>query len=72
MDLTPLFTNFNKDQLSALTIPLPPMKEQKKIVEELVSLKKKSYEMETLQKSVIKDFESFQSALFSKAFRGEL
>jgi type I restriction enzyme S subunit len=67
-----VFPNFNKDQLSALTIPVPPMKEQKKIVEELVSLKKKSYEMETLQKSVIKDLESFQSALLAKAFRGEL
>ena len=67
-----VFPNFNKDQLSALTIPIPPMSEQEKIVEELVSLKKKSDEMKMLQRSVIQDLESFQSALLAKAFRGKL
>jgi type I restriction enzyme S subunit len=67
-----VFPNFSKDQLSALIIPVPPMKEQKKIVEELVSLKKKSDEMSSLQQNLIQELVVFQSALLAKAFRGEL
>jgi restriction endonuclease S subunit len=48
------------------------MKEQKKIVEELVSLKKKSDEMSSLQQNLIQELVVFQSALLAKAFRGEL
>jgi type I restriction enzyme S subunit len=67
-----VFPNFNKDQLCALTVPLPPIKQQEKIVEEMVLLKRKNDELAHLQQSLIQELDSFRAALLAKAFRGEL
>jgi type I restriction enzyme S subunit len=67
-----VFPNFNKDQLSELIVPLPPMVQQQKIVEEMVSLKKMIAKLRIIQQEIYQEMKAFHSALIAKAFRGKL
>lgn len=67
-----VFPNFNKDQLSSMEIPLPPIDEQHHIVSFLNALQSKALELRRLQEEMESDLAAFTPALLYKAFRGEL
>lgn len=56
----------------SLEIPVPDIRKQKAIVDELKGFQKKLAELESLQTETEKELEKFKSALLAKAFRGEL
>jgi hypothetical protein len=55
-----------------LPIPIPPPKEQKKIIARLDAMRVKLDELQRLQREVEAELASFTPALLAKAFRGEL
>jgi len=57
---------------SSLDIPVPSIQTQKVVIEELTNFQEKLAELESLQRETEKALAIFQSALLSKAFRGEL
>lgn len=57
---------------SELRIPVPETGKQESVVRELTALQEKLTELDFMQTEASKEFENFQSALFAKAFRGEL
>jgi type I restriction enzyme S subunit len=67
-----VFPNFNKDQLSSMEIPLPPIDEQHQIVSFLNTLQSKAEELRRLQDETESELATFTPALLDKAFRGEL
>lgn len=67
-----VFPNFNKDQLSSMKIPLPPIDEQHRIVGYLNGLQNKAEELKHLQAETEAELAAFTPALLAKAFRGAL
>ena len=64
--------NISPKDLSAFTFPLPPLAEQKRIVERIESLFSKLDEAKELAQSALDSFENRKSAILHKAFTGEL
>jgi len=67
-----VFPNFNKDQLAAMELPLPPIDEQRRIVKYLNKLQSKTEDLKYLQTETEAELIAFMPALLAKAFRGEL
>lgn len=67
-----VFPNFNRDQLTSMEIPLPPIDEQRHVVEYLNKRQTKARELEQLQAETEAELAAFTPALLAKAFRGEL
>ena len=63
---------FNKDDLSAFAMPLPPLPEQYRIVTRIESLFAKLDEAKEMAQTVVDGFELRKSAILHKAFTGEL
>lgn len=62
----------NKSKMSEAMFPLPPLAEQKRIVERIESLFSKLDEAKELAQSALDSFENRKSAILHKAFTGEL
>lgn len=62
----------NAQKLSALIVPLPPLKEQQRIVDRIESLFEKLDKSKELIEEARDGFENRKSAVLEKAFRGEL
>lgn len=58
--------------LNNIYIPIPPLKEQQRIVDKIESLFKKLDKAKVLIEEAREDFEKRNSAIFEKAFRGKL
>jgi type I restriction enzyme S subunit len=55
-----------------VAIPIPPPKEQKKVIARLDAMRGKLDELQRLPREVEAELASFTPALLAKAFRGEL
>lgn len=63
---------FNRDDMDSIPFPLPPLAEQKRIVEQIENLFAKLDEAKEKVQSVVDSFELRKSAILHKAFMGEL
>ena len=64
--------NINTQKLSNYLVPLPPIDEQKKIVERIESLFSKLDKAKALAQNIIDNYELRRSAILHKAFTGQL
>lgn len=64
--------NINTKKLAAYSFPLPPIAEQKRIVDRIESLFAKLDESKEKAQSVVDGFENRKAAILHKAFTGEL
>lgn len=62
----------NKSNWSALTIKLPKIDEQQKIVEKLDALQEQTKQLEQIYTQKIKECDELKQSILQKAFRGEL
>ena len=62
----------NKSNWSALTIKLPKIDEQQKIVEKLDALQEQTKQLEAIYTQKIKECDELKQSILQKAFRGEL
>ena len=58
--------------LRKFPIPLPPLSEQKRIVEQLDSLSEKTKALQDIYKKILLDCDELKQSLLQKAFEGEL
>ena len=63
---------FNRNDLSGLPFPLPPLAEQRRIVDRIESLFAKLDEAKEKAQAVVDSFETRKAAILHKAFTGEL
>lgn len=63
---------FNQTSLNKLEIPLPPLSEQRRIVEQLDSLSEKVRSLEEIYTKQLANCDELKQAFLSKAFNGEL
>ncbi|MBS5123909.1 MAG: restriction endonuclease subunit S [Clostridium sp.] len=64
--------HITKGKFEKLEVPLPPLKEQQRIVDKIESLFEKLDKAKELIEEARDDFEKRKSAILEKAFRGEL
>lgn len=64
--------SLNQKNLSDVPMPIPPLKEQQRIVDKIESLFEKLDKAKELIEEARDDFEKRKSAILEKAFRGEL
>lgn len=64
--------NISTSMIEGLSIPLPPLKEQQRIVDKIESLFEKLDKAKKLIEEARDDFEKRKSAILEKVFRGEL
>lgn len=64
--------SLNQKNLSDVPMPIPPLKEQQRIVDKVESLFEKLDKAKELIEEARDDFEKRKSAILEKAFRGEL
>lgn len=63
---------FNKEDLSRFAMPLPPLTEQQRIVQQIENLFAKLDEAKEKAQEVVDGFETRRAAILHKAFSGEL
>lgn len=64
--------NLGLKAMRDLKIPLPPLPEQKRIVEQLDSLSEKTKALQDIYKKILLDCDEVKQAFLQKAFEGEL
>ncbi len=64
--------NLGLKAMRDLKIPLPPLSEQKRIVEQLDSLSEKTKALQDIYKKILLDCDELKQAFLQKAFEGEL
>lgn len=62
----------NRNKVYKLEIPLPPLPEQKKIVDYLDALREKVDKLKQLQQEQLAEFKELKNSILDKAFKGEL
>ena len=62
----------NKNQFRDIKIPLPPLQEQKTIVQKLDVLSSQVRQLEEIYRQKLKDLEELKKSMLQKAFSGEL
>jgi type I restriction enzyme S subunit len=65
-------SNLNQKILGDFEIPLPPLSEQKRIVEQLDSLSQKVRQLEEIYTKQIANCDELKQSFLKKAFEGEL
>jgi restriction endonuclease S subunit len=63
---------FNKGDLSELSVPIPPINEQRRIVACLDSLRSKVGALKRMQDETAKELDAMLPSILDKAFKGEL
>ena len=64
--------NINLGTFEKMEFPLPPLPEQKHIVEQLDSLSEKTKALQNIYKKILLDCDELKQSLLAKAFAGEL
>jgi len=64
--------NVNAKKLQAMPIPVPPLLEQRRIVEYLDGVQAQVAELKQLQAGSAAELERLEQAILARAFRGEL
>ncbi len=64
--------NISSDLIKKVTLLIPPLSEQKKIVKELDKLKEETRELQEIYQKKIDDLEELRRSILEKAFKGEL
>lgn len=64
--------NLNTQRVAKIIIPIPPLLEQKRIVEKLDVLQSKTQELEKIYTQKLKDLEELKQAVLQQAFSGKL
>lgn len=67
-----VFNSINKGQIEAIKIPLPPLSEQRKIVEKLNLLNKDTAKLKEICYQKIKSIDELNKSFLKKAFEGDL
>lgn len=67
-----VFNSINKSQIEAIKIPLPPLSEQRKIVEKLNLINKDTAKLKDICYQKIKSIDELNKSFLKKAFEGEL
>ncbi len=67
-----LIPSMSVEHLKEIIIPLPPLKEQKKIVRKLDALSIETKRLEAIYQQKITDLEELKKTILQKAFNGEL
>lgn len=64
--------NINSEELSSISVPVPTLAEQKRIVAEIEARFKRADAMELEVQNALDAAEKLKQAILKKAFRGEL
>lgn len=64
--------NISQTYLKELELPLPPLEEQKKVVEYLDDISSKMDKIKALQKEKLQELKALKASILDSAFRGEL
>jgi type I restriction enzyme S subunit len=67
-----LIPSMSVEHLKEILIPLPPIKEQIKIVQKLDAISSETKKLEAIYEQKIKDLEELKKSVLQKAFSGEL
>jgi type I restriction enzyme S subunit len=67
-----LIPSMSVEHLKEILIPLPPLKEQKKIVKKLDELSEQTKKLEAIYQQKINDMDELKKSVLQKAFSGEL
>ena len=67
-----LIPSMSIEHLKEILIPLPPLKEQKIIVQNLNNLSAETKKLEAIYQKKIHDLEELKKSVLQKAFAGEL
>ena len=62
----------NQGHIASLSIPVPPLPEQRRIVAYLDNLQAKVDEMKHLREQALKELDAMLPSILDKAFKGEL
>jgi type I restriction enzyme S subunit len=62
----------NAQLLAKIEIPLPPLSEQKKIVDYLDDLREKVEKLKQLQQNQLEELNELKNSILEKALKGEL
>lgn len=65
-------SNINAEKLKSITIPLPPLKTQQKIVSYLDEISNKMEKIKQIQKEKMQSLKALKASILDQAFRGEL
>ncbi len=66
------FPNVSSQILKEITIPIPPLKEQKAIVRHLDAIRAETQKLEAIYQKKIADLEELKKSVLQKAFSGQL
>lgn len=67
-----VFNSINKSQIENISIPLPPLPEQKRIVAKLEALSLEIKKLEVIYKKKLSDLDELKKSILHEAFNGEL
>ena len=67
-----VFNSINKSQIGTIAILLPPLPQQKKIVQKLNNLTTQTKKLETIYTQKLTNLEEMKKSILQKAFKGEL
>lgn len=65
-------SNINAEKLKSITIPLPPIKTQQKVVSYLDEISNKMEKIKQIQKEKMQSLKALKASILDQAFKGEL
>lgn len=65
-------SNINAQKLQSISIPIPPLSIQQKVVEYLDSVSEKMEKVKSIQKEKMESLKALKASILDQAFRGEL
>ena len=67
-----VFNSISKTQIENIPVPLPPIAEQKTIIDKLTTLSAETKKLEAIYQQKLNDLEELKKSILQKAFNGEL